>query len=368
MSPLDRRRRRRLRPIGALAIVGLILLALLIGGALKIGSSSTTFWRSVDQSYATAARAVVNQSNRTGTQLTELLADMASRTRQGLEAQLDTLVRTSQSTAQAAADLRPPTPPSGVGTLVANAFTGRATALARFRAVIDGLLSMAPLPVAGAPGSQTGDIASLSSAAATTALGQVGAQLIAADRTYQTARHRLPTDPGDAHLPASVWVLHAGSWDDASASAMVGALLGAPHLQAVHQVVLLTQALQLTPAPVPQGATALPAGTSVVPPTHALHITAVVANQGNVDDPHVQVTAEVQPTGKGSLARRSHTIALAAGSSSAVQLAPLPVVPGRNYSVTVSVAPPAGEVAGSATSTTFTIEVAPATKQFAVSS
>jgi IPT/TIG domain len=365
MSPLDRRRRRPRRILGTRAralivpgVVALVVVALVVGGATRTGSESTSYWRAVDRSYADQARVVVAESTEVGDELTAVLAATKSDTRPELQAALDTLARAGDGLAQAAATLASPPPSGGVGTEVASAMSERSRALTLLRSTIDRLLDMTPLPVVGARPGDSRAGAPLSAASAVIALGQVGSLLERADLAYASARRTLGGAPGHATLPAGSWVRSPATWSPAAAQAMVAVLTSAPALAPVQRVVLLTDDVAITPPAVPAAAT--PAGTSVLPPTRRLSITVVVANQGNVAETGVKVAVQARPATGAALAPGSRTISLAAGRSTAVTLPDIRVVPGHTYSITLSVAPPAGQAAASVSTDTFVVEVAPA--------
>jgi len=339
------------------AVVAVVVLGLLIGGALRVGRASGPYWVDVNRSYAAQGVGLVDQSNRTGAQLRRLMARMPGLTRGTLQQQLDVLVADSGQVATTAAALSPPTPTDGMGPQFATALADRAKAVTQLRTAVDGLLGMAPLPVVGASTTTTTTApqALLPAGQAATDIAAAGTMLRSADHGYSSVRHQFRSAPGRARLPASVWVTHPGVWTSSAAQALVGQLSSSSSLAARHQVVLLHNGIRLTPPALPPATSAPPAATGTVPPTHRLSVTAVVANQGNVDEPHIAVTIGIQggPT-------HSRTISLAAGRSAAVPLPPFKVTPGHSYVLTLSVNPPAGQTVRTNTSTTFTIQVAPA--------
>ncbi len=363
MSPVDRRRRRA-RPATVVGIALVVLvLALLVGGLVRVGAVSTSYWRSVDRSYAAQGAVVVDQSNQTAGDLRRLLAGWTSQTRRALESTLDLLVRTTDQQAQAAAALSPPEPWGSLGPRFAAVLADRARAAADLRSAVDGLLGMAPLPIQTAQGAtnpETGGANGsvvLTASQAASALGRVGALLEQADRTYGRVRHGFARAPGGARLPASRWVRNTAGWSSGPALTAAEQLAGAPKLAARHQVVLVPTAIDVTPAPVPTpGASA---GAATLPPTSSLRVTVVVANDGNVGEHGLVVTASVQPAAGGRTSQRTASVALAPGASEAVGLGVVPIVAGRSYQLTVAVTPPAGEVPGSTTSRTFAVKVAP---------
>lgn len=363
MSRPDRRRRRAHRSIVLVLVGGGALLAVLIGGALRIGGASGPYWQSIDRSYAAQGRVLVDQSNRAKVQLSRVLGAMASQSRRQVQAELDLLVRATGETAQAAAALEPPAPWGGLGSEFAGAMADRSRAVARLRSTVEGLLGMSP-PSGGTGGAASSGsqpssaISALSRGAAARALGDVGRLLERADRSYAAVRRAFRHAPGAPRLPVSTWVTDPGAWASGPVATVVDRLLRSPTLAPVRQVVLLTDAVSVTPPAVPQPPQA-PGATSLLGPTRSVTVTAVVANQGNVAERHLELTASVRPLAGGAEVRRSTTVSLSPGRSVAVRLPPLPVVPGHSYDLTVSVTPPAGQAPGGATSQTYALEVAP---------
>ncbi len=349
------------------AVAGAVVVAALVGGALKIGRASGAYWRDVDRSYAAQVGVAALGSNRLGAEMGRLLPRMQDETRTQLEVALDTAVRTADAQAAAAGTASQPSPYGSVGVEVATAFADRARAVADVRKAVDGLLQMGPLPVVGAPGTPGGSAAGLPPvpsamppAAAAAELATAGNLLERADAGYGAARRALRVAPGHAALPESRCVFHPRTWQLAGAQALVTALAGSPRLAPVQRLALLTQAVALTPSPVPS-APGEPAGTAVLPPTHRLSVTVVVADEGNVADHHVVVHAAARRDGSSGRTTSSHTatVAVAPGGSVALEVPALRVTPGRSYTVTLMLTAPAGEVADAATTVSFSVAVAP---------
>lgn len=362
-APDRRRRRARPRTVAGVVLVA-FLIALVVGALTRVGSVSDPYWRSVDRSYAAQGRVLVDRSNHGAVQLHSLLAGWSHASRRSLQEQLDVLVRTAARTARAAAALTPPAPWGDLGARFSSVLADRARAVGDLRRTVDGLLGMAPLPLATAGGttpataSVDAQATALSASQATTAVAAVGARLERADRTYAAVRHAFAQAPGSARLPASRWVTDHATWAQGPVQTLVQQLAGSPQLAPVHQVVLVPSAIAVTPAPLPSSGKG-GAASSLLPPTHSLGITAVVADDGNVPEHDLVVTASVQATGGGASEQHSAKVSLAAGASTAVQLPRLTVRPGTTYQLQVSVNPPKGEAPNLTTSRTFTIEVAP---------
>jgi IPT/TIG domain len=354
---------------GALGVLGVVVvavvLAIVVGGLLKVRTQSVGYERAIDRSYAAQARLFVEASNRLAKEFRTVVAGMPGDDRTTLQQALDTLVRSTASLAAEAATAASPAPTGGAGADVATSMADRARAMGDLRTAVDGLLGMAPLRVVGAPdpSESPGAVRPLSAAGAAADLTKVGVLLAQGDRLYASGRRALRGAPGRALLPASVWSGRTEAWTSSGALAVVDALSSSPTLAAVHQVELVTDALALTPAPVP-GVGAAPGAASVLPPTGHLRVAVVVANTGNVAERGVVVRATVAlvgATGSAATARpgRSRRVGLTAHSSASVTLPPVTVVPGNTYTVVVTVDPPVPNVAGTVTSDSVSVHVAP---------
>lgn len=350
--------------------VGLLAL---VGGGTKVRAASGPYRRDVNRSYVAQGAVVVAQSNLAGTELAALMGGMASMQRGPLQSRLDTLVLTTSRTAASAAALSPPPPTGGIDQDLTAVLAERARAVVGVRSAVDGLLGMSPLPVPGttglaAAGTGTGRSdaeGGTGSGLPRTTPGRAAAQIVAAgtalseaDRTYASVRRTLREAPGNASLPRSAWVTDPQTWAPGPVQALVGALTSSPTLAPVTTVALVPGALRIVPQAVPP-ANGSSGGVATVPPTRTLGITAVVANQGNVDVGGVVVSAQAVPRGGGAPAGSSARVSLASTSSSTVALPDLKVVPGRTYTLTVSVRPPPAQVGRNGISETFTVLVAP---------
>lgn len=337
-------------PAVLIGLVVVIALFVLIGGAIEVGKVSGPYRRDVNRSYVAQGTVLVGQSNQTGAQLRSLMGRMATLRqiplrRTTLQQQLDALASASSQDATSAAALSPPSPTvSGFTASLAD----RAQAVAEVRAAVDGLLGLGQ-----------GDQALLPADRAAAEITSAGALLARADQTYAGVRRRFLAAPGAASLPRSVWVTDPQLWASGSVQALVQDLTSSPTLAAVHRVVLLTDAIRIVPAaPPPVRATA--GGVSVVPPTKTLQVAAVVANEGNVRETGVVVSAQVVPQGAGAPDSTSEKVSVAPAGSVAVTFPELKVAPGDTYTLTVSVVRPASQVNLAHTSKAFTIRVAPA--------
>ena len=348
------------------------MIALLVGGLLRERSQSSPDVRAVDRSYAVQVGPVVEESNQLGDKLRTLLDAMPGQSRTSLQLSLDTLVRSAASLAGEAATAASPPPSGAAGADVATAMTDRADALGVLRSAVDGLLGMAPLPAVGAPGVPRRPPTRLSVAIAAAEMAKAGRFITRGDRSYAAGRRALRLAPGHVVLPLSAWSARTVAGVRGGTLALARALVGSPSLAAVHRVELVTQAVALTPAPVPSpGAAATPGGpATVLPPTGRVGLTVVVANDGNVAERGIVVRVTVRRrggtagsgTGAAAGAGRTETstrVTLSAGSSVSLSMPAIPVVPGRSYSIAVAVDLPIPDTAGAVTSDTVAVRVAP---------
>jgi len=370
VAPLDRRRRRRrISRAGALTVAGLLaavlVVALAVGGLLRVRSQSAGYEAAIDRSYAAQVRLVVSTSNALSARFHHLLATMTAETRTAFQVGLDTLVAASAAVATQARTAASPAPADGAGADVSAAMADRAAAIRRFRSVVDRLLGMAPLPVAGAPDpTRVAALRPLSAGAAAARLASVGELLGRSDRSYAEGRRALRHAPGAATLPPSVWSGRTAAWSPSGTVAMVDALTSSGTLAAVRDVALVTHTLSLTPAPLPVAGSATQ-GVSLLPPTGRVRVSVVVANEGNVDERGVVVRDSLQrvPTGTvgaGSVHQGPPVrVSLQAHSSTSVSLGAADVVPGRRYTLTVSVDPPFPDPPGALTSAALSVRIGP---------
>jgi hypothetical protein len=359
MQTIPRRRRRR-SPWPALSLVvlvGLVLL-LVIGGLAKIGRASGPYDATIDRSFGLQADVLVAQANQTAKTLNAMLSSLGSTktTRNGLSYTLDSLVLDATREQEQARVIASPAPGDGVGASFTGAFEERASALRTLRAALDGLLGLSSLPVPGAAGAANATQAStlISSADAAQRISGAGQSLVTADQAYAAARRSLRAADGHVNLPESVWVKHANAFDPGPLDVLIAQLTSSSSLAPLHALSLPLQDIALDPAILPT--TPPPA---VVPPTTTLVISAVVVNGGNVVESGVVVVAEVIPQAAGNEQSAQRKVTLLPGASSAITFPSLSVKPGTTYTLTVSVAPPAGQVDRSQLTQTFTLEVAP---------
>ncbi|HMD44706.1 MAG TPA: hypothetical protein VKG43_01000 [Acidimicrobiales bacterium] len=370
MPPLDRRRRARRSNLATwipAVLVGVLVASLLVGGVLGVHRASGAARRTVDRSFATGAAVVVDGSNVEGSRLNQLLQSMPAMDRQTLELSLDQLVAASAAQSSSAATLARGKTPAGVDQALAHVMATRAAAAAALRRSVDRLLSMSPWPVAGAPATAARTGPPISTAEATAELSAVDAELAGADADYAALRHRLWLAGGSGRLPPSVWVADPHLWESGPLATLVDEIATSPTLAPDHHLGITT--VRVDPAAVPpaNGPPPVPPGLpsiSVLPPTSAIDVTAVVSNAGNLDETGVVVSTTLAPVGApatGSTTESAQRVLdLAAASSQVVAFRPLAARPGTDYLLTVAISAPPSQADRSALVRSYGLRVSPA--------
>jgi len=315
MSSFEHRRRQPSMALAGLLVIVVVLLVV-IGGAVDVGRASIGYRRDVNRSYVAAAAVIVGQSNQEGRQLSSLVRRLSTSTPTSLRRALGSIATATAEEATAAAALAPPAPTvPGLATALAE----RATAAARLESAVFGLVGL------GRSGRRDE-----SAAQAASALVGVGSSLERADRLYASVRSGFHHAPGEPRLPPSRWIGDAAAWSPASVTSLVQAVAG---LVADPRVVLVGGTLGLEPAAVPQ-----PSGgtTAVLPPTGSLRVSVVVADEGSGAATAVPVTATVSPAGSGKPDVEVERVSLTPSASVSITFSRLRVVPGRSYTLSIS--------------------------------
>jgi hypothetical protein len=211
----------------------------------------------------------------------------------------------------------------------------------------------------------------ISATTASAAMAHAGAAYENADARFRLLLADIRRHHYSVRLPASVWVPSpepTAPLGSAQLGATAPALAASVPLYPFHQLVLT--AVGFDPPAVPPGPGSPSAGPGVigvscaspqstppgsaptiVPPTSVLTVKATVTNCGTVPESGIAVTVSVTlsdppgtaPPAGASGANRTAAVTLRAGGSAALVFAPVPVVGGHRYLVTVSIAIPAGQ-------------------------
>jgi hypothetical protein len=310
--------------VAAPLVVAAAIVVLAIGAVSQIGPASGPDRRTVDRSFAALAGPIVARSNASGAALNTLLGDGPSLLRVAFFSDLDSLTSATADDDRQFAALTPPEPANDAASRCATAMDDRRRGTAGVASALEGLLG-------GRRGLGGGD-----EAAAAHGLATAGTLLASADAFWASCRRTLHRAPGSARLPASVWVTDPGVWSEGSLGRFVAALVSSASLTTAHGLALLS--VSTDPASVP-GAS----GVSVLPPTSALRVLIVLADQGNVDEAGVTVvlTAVPQGTARAPAPVRARTD-VAAGHSVTLTPPPLDVRPGRGYVIDITATAQAG--------------------------
>lgn len=331
-------------PTVLVAVAAAVVLSLLVGGLLDVRRASVPYHRDVNRSYVAQASGVARRSDQTGAELRSLMASMTNLGRGRLQRSLRAV---ADASAQEAADAGAIAPPDPTVDGFAQVMEARARAVAQVRGAVGGLLGLG----------RTGR-SDLQQAAAAGRITAAGTALQRADAAYARVRKGFLSAPGHARLPRSRWVTDANGWAAGPVQDLMQALTLTAGLAPRHRVVLRPGTLHIEPLTVPQ---LHPGQPSVVLPTHTVTVSVVVANDGNVAEHGVRVTASVAPQGPGRPDSTSLRVSVVPGGSVAVTFRPLSVAPNDSYTLTVSLQPPPGQTDTSGTSTSTVVHVAPPT-------
>ncbi len=340
----------------------MVVLAIIVGGLTQVSRQSQGYDANSDRALAAQGTVVADQSNATAAMVRNVVDDLPSQTRQGLQAALDGAVQQSADESARAYVAAGSTPLGPVATQFAAVFAERARSVTQLRAAVYGFLGMQPIHPAGAPsgGSTTGSAGAtlLSTTQATNRIAAAGALLAHSDALYRSVRQSLATGAGHGKLPASAWVTRPQLWQLGSVAAQVDLLATSPTLSATHYVVLRTVRLNPPALPTPPGA---PASVSVLSPTSQIGVTVVLANQGSSNEPRVSVRFSLADQTSGATTSQVRTTPLALGASVTLPDVTLRVKPSTTYMLTVQVIPPAGQTITAGTAIEQALQVAPAT-------
>ncbi len=334
-----RRRRRRVAITNVattvvIAVAVAVVVVIAVTAVSQIGPTSGPYRRTVDRSFATLAAPLTEQSNAGAAALTALLTRGPVLPRRTFFMQLDALAGDTSAVEHQFDALSPPAPTGSAAKQCAAALGGRARAAASLRSALESLLG-------GRQGLSGGDEAS-----ATAAMTVGGGELTAADASWVRCRHALRHGPGSARLPASRWINDTERWSPGAIDDFVTALVASPSLAAVRAVSIVATT---TAPPTVVGGT----GTGVVVPTKTLSLHVVVADNGNVAEDGVVVTAVLGT----AAAPSSATANLTAGAAVSLSLPAFHVKAGSSYVVVVTASLVGPPTAGSRATTSFPVDI-----------
>lgn len=340
----------------------MVLLAVLVGGLTQVARQSQGYDADSARALAAQGAVVADQSNQTAAQVRTLFDGLQGETRQNLQTGLDAAVQQT-ATSSARATLAAQSSPLGaVATDFAEVFADRAQATAELRRAMDGFLGVQPIPDSGAPATvaaaTAGSGALLSATQASDQIAAAGALLGRSDALYRSVRHSLATGAGHVRVPGSVWVTDPQLWQVGTVAAQIDLVATSASLAASHDVVIRTVRLDPPALPTAQGA---PANVSVLSPSRHVAVTAVLANQGSVDEHGVPVRESLADQSTGATATHVERADLALDGSVTLDPAVFAVKPGATYVLTVQIVVPSGQASTNGTVFQQALQVAPAT-------
>ncbi len=325
----QRRRRavtRKVAPLLALAGAIAVIVVLLVGAVSQISPSSGPYRRTVDLGYVALANPLAQESNAVAGDLENLLNGGPKLDRVGFFVSLDSVASDASSIERRFARLSPPEPESTAGSSCESSVSLRARAAAGFQGALEQVLGGRT-----GTGSGAGDTAT-----ADAALQSVAQELQGSDREWSNCRTTLRRSPGAALLVGSKWLVRPAQWSPLAIGRFVAAVVASRSLAAAPAL----RIVNVVPRPAPSPG---PGMVVLVPPTESLGLEVVVQDDGNVDEPAVQISATLSPTAaptgatstSATASSRSARTSLGAGASVTIQIDALGAAPGSAYSLSV---------------------------------
>jgi hypothetical protein len=303
-----------------LLLLGLFLtLAVLAVNAAYSARSKAPARRLQELAYLDEVRPLVERSSSDGADLEQVRDGAAKLGRAAVDRRLEQVATDATSVARAVERAAPPRSLGSAHSLRIATAAIRARAASDVRDALNRALGTDPPQ------------------AAIDALSNVGADLVAADRTYQVFLRMLPTEHGTTvgAMPASQWV-NGDGWSRETITVFVSTLRASAALAPVHDVAIL---LVTTDPP----AVAQDGANEVLPVVKSLRLQAVVADIGNEAERHVTVVATLTVAGAPPQSVRDF-VDLVPGQRATVNLGGLRPDLGM-ATLTVQVGPVAGESA-----------------------
>ncbi|MHB8330453.1 MAG: hypothetical protein ACYDD6_12665, partial [Acidimicrobiales bacterium] len=261
-------------PVAALCLVA----AVIVGALAQVGRASGPYNRTVDRGYAVLVGLLAQRSQFEGAQLRDLLATGTSLDRITFFSTLDGLAAGVQDVARRFDGIVAPAQAAPAGTACRSALADRVVAVDGLRRALEGVL-----------GGRSG-AAATGEASAVTATVASGTTLETSDASWATCRLRLRRAPGTPGLASSVWVTDPAVWGLGPVGRFVSAVASSPSLAVHHALAVI--AMSTTPSAVSGAGT----GIGEVPPTGRISVRVVVADQGDVDEPGVEVQVSLDPS------------------------------------------------------------------------
>jgi hypothetical protein len=325
------RSRRRTTLLGAVVVV--LLAAALLVGVVQAAHRAASYRHSVDESFAAAASSLMVSSNTTGTELARVMVDPGALGRVLLEARLQHLAQSALAESRWASSLAAPPPDANAASRVIDTLRLRSDATTSIRSTLQGLLGLTPLNPVGTAGAEPPSSNPLGVPGARGLLRYAGEQLVLADHIYRGLPTLFPLVSAGAMLPSSQWTSPAtGKLMPATLKSDALRVATDPRLAAT--VSLRIAAVQTQPLLLPVGP-GFP-----IPPTTTFTAAISVVNQGSAPTTVIAII-RVSPTGHlGHFDSGRAVGAVSAQGAVALQLPPMPVVPGAHYLVSIDLVRP----------------------------
>jgi hypothetical protein len=269
--------------------------------------------------YLDQVRAQIEQSNRQGADVNDVRSQAAKLGRAGITRQLDRVSRDAMRTLNAAKAADAPAGLQDARSLLVTTLWLRARGTGQMKAALDAALGNQPPQ------------------AAINKMADVGADLTAADRTYEgfiTALNTQDNVARDASLPASRWIAEPVTWQAAELAAFVRSLRSAGNLAPIHDVTVVL--VTTDPAAVRKEG-----DRSVLPLTGKIRVQAIVANVGNERERGLKVEVTLVPGGE--TASKRDFVDLSPGQRTTVTLSGLVPLADQPAVLTVRIDAPGGE-------------------------
>lgn len=301
-----------------------MIVVLLVGAVSQIAPASGPYRRTVDLGYVALANPLAQESNALAGELETLLRTGPRLDRIDFFSSLDSLASNAASVDRRFARLTPPQPTGEASAQCTSSVTQRTRAAQSVQRALEQLL-----------GGRTGTGSSAGSVTTTVAeLESVAGELQSSDAAWASCRSGFRSSPGSARLAGSVWLIRPSQWSPSAIGGFVSAVVASRPLAAAPSIAVVNVVTRPTASP--------GSGTAIlVPPTRSLGLEVVVKDDGNVDEPSVQLSASLVPPRAGAASKsapgssRSADTSLRAGESVAIAIAGLSAAPGSTYSLAV---------------------------------
>lgn len=320
--------RRRRRPWVLFAVLASVLV--LVINAAMAARSPAPARQLAEQSYLDQALPAIHDSSQEGRAIDIVRTQAVHLSGPTITARINGVVTQSQQTLDAVAGLDPPASIKLAHALLVATLDLRYQAAKSLGQAIGTALSGQPID------------------AGVQALGNVGLDFQAADRSYQLFQQAMPRV--GAAPPDSRWVSDSTAYSSATLSVFVASLRSAGNTAQVNDVAVVL----VTTEPQPVN---LQGPLQILPIAKYLNLQIVVANLGNQPERNLTVTAAVAPAAIGPVQSVREFVDLVPGQTRTVALGGLRVQPGQPTTLTVKIDAAAGEINVADNAKVFTLQM-----------